>query len=195
MAEIEMPDPEELEELRGKRFTRGVALTTAIYAVLLAITSLGGSNAMKEMLLAQQQSTDQWNFYQAKNLKENFARNQKEMLEAMLTERGGTMGKEARDMYAALVTKASNEEARYQGEKKPIADVAKTLEKERDANREKDPYFDYAEVLLQISIVMASIAILSGALPIYLFSIVSAATGAVLMVNGFLMFFRIPFFH
>ncbi len=190
-----MPNLDELEEARGKRFTRRVALTTAIYAVLLAITSLGGSNSMKEMLLAQQQSTDQWNFYQSKTLKENFARNQKEMLEALLTERGGTMGKEARDMYAALVRKATSDEARYQTEKKPISDAARLLEKERDANRDKDPYFDYGEVLLQISIVMASIAILSGALPIYLFSIVSAATGAILMLNGFLMFFRIPFFH
>ncbi len=63
MAEVELPDPEELEEVKGKQFTRRVALTTAIYAVLLAITSLGGNNAMKEMLLAQQQASDQWAFY------------------------------------------------------------------------------------------------------------------------------------
>ncbi len=195
MAEIELPDVEELEEARGKRFTRRVALTTAIYAVLLAITSLGGSNSMKEMLLAQQQSTDQWNFYQAKNLREGFARNQKEMLELVLIERGGAMKQDAREMYGALLRKAANEETRYRDEKKPIADSARKLEKERDVNRDKDPYFDYGEVLLQISIVMASIAILSGALPIYLFSIVSASTGAILTLNGFLMIFRIPFFH
>ena len=68
MSEVEIPNQEELEELKGKAFTRRVALVTAIYAVFLAITSLGGSNAMKEMLLAQQQSSDQWSFYQAKIL-------------------------------------------------------------------------------------------------------------------------------
>jgi hypothetical protein len=58
MSEAELPNAEELEEIKGKAFTRRVALTTAIFAVILAITSLGGNNAMKEMLLAQQQASD-----------------------------------------------------------------------------------------------------------------------------------------
>jgi hypothetical protein len=53
MPEVELPNAEELEEIKGKKFTRRVALTTAIFAVILAITSLDGNNAMKEMLLAQ----------------------------------------------------------------------------------------------------------------------------------------------
>lgn len=52
MAEVELPDPGELEERRDKASSRRVALTTAVYAVALAIASLGGNNAMKEMLLA-----------------------------------------------------------------------------------------------------------------------------------------------
>ena len=40
MSEVELPNAEELEEIKGKKFTRRVALTTAIYAVVLAITSL-----------------------------------------------------------------------------------------------------------------------------------------------------------
>jgi Domain of unknown function (DUF4337) len=60
MPEVEIPNPEELEEMRNKGFTRRVAITTAIYAVMLAIAALGGNNAMKDMLLAQQQSSDQW---------------------------------------------------------------------------------------------------------------------------------------
>jgi hypothetical protein len=53
MADIELPNPEELGEIKTQNFTRRVALTTAIFAVILAICSLGGSNAMKEMILAQ----------------------------------------------------------------------------------------------------------------------------------------------
>jgi hypothetical protein len=41
-AEVELPDAEELEELRAKKFTRRVALVTAIFAVILAITSWEG---------------------------------------------------------------------------------------------------------------------------------------------------------
>ena len=88
MEDIELPNPEELEEQKGKAFTRRVALITAIYAVFLAITSLGGNKAMKEMLLAQQQASDQWSFYQAKVIREHLYRNEKNRMEAELLERG-----------------------------------------------------------------------------------------------------------
>ncbi len=58
--EVELPNPEEIEEQRSKLFTRRIALVTAVYAVFLAIVSLGGNNASKELSLSQQQASDQW---------------------------------------------------------------------------------------------------------------------------------------
>jgi hypothetical protein len=195
MSEVEVPNVEELEEEKGKAFTRRVALVTAIYAVFLAITSLGGSNAMKEMLLAQQQSSDQWGFYQAKVIREHLNRNEKNRLEAELLERGASMKPEVRKSFENLLTKMGEEENRYNAEKKEIEKEAKSLEKERDLNRNKDPYFDFAEVLLQISIILASIAILSTSKPVFIFSLVTACLGCFLSFNGFCQIFRIPFFN
>ena len=62
MAEVELPNTEELAGSRGKRINKRVALTTSIFAVVLTISSLGGNNATKEMLLAQQHSSDHWAF-------------------------------------------------------------------------------------------------------------------------------------
>ena len=148
MTEVELPNPEELEEKAERSFSRRVALVTAVYAVVLAITSLGGNNATKEMLLAQQQSSDQWAFYQAKAIREHQYRAQAFRLEAELAERGATMPPAARAKYEELRAKFADEEKRYNAEKKDIEKEAKTLEHERDRNRDKDPYFDYAEVLL-----------------------------------------------
>ena len=195
MPEVELPNAEELEEIKSKAFTKRVALTTAIFAVVLAITSLGGNHAMKEMLLAQQQSSDQWSFYQAKVLREHLYRNQKLRLEIDLIERGSGMKAEVKDRVEGLLKKTAKEEARYNTEKKEIEKEARELEHERDVNRNKDPYFDYGEVLLQIAIVMASISILSGSRPVYYFAIISACLGALSSLNGFLMIFRIPFLH
>jgi hypothetical protein len=195
MPEVELPNAEELEEIKGKAFTKRVALTTAIFAVVLAITSLGGNHAMKEMLLAQQQSSDQWSFYQAKVLREHLYRNQKLRLEIDLIERGSGMKPEAKERVEGLLKKTAEEEARYNAEKKEIEKEARELEHERDVNRNKDPYFDYGEVLLQIAIVMASVSILSGSRPVYYFAIISACLGALSSLNGFLMIFRIPFLH
>ncbi len=195
MAEVEIPNTEELKEIKGKAFTKRVALTTAIFAVALAITSLGGNNAMKEMLLAQQQSSDQWSFYQAKVLREHLYRSQKLRLEIDLIERGSGMRAEVKERVEGLLKKISEEEARYNAEKKEIEKEAKKLEHERDVNRSKDPYFDYGEVLLQIAIVMASVSILSGSRPVYYFAIISACLGALSSLNGFFLILRIPFLH
>ena len=195
MEEVELPKAEELEELRGKKFTKRVALITAIFAVILAITSLGGNKAMKEMLLAQQQASDQWAFYQAKVLREHLYRSQKLRLEIDLIERGSVMKPEVKERVEALLKKLTDEEARYNAEKKEIEKEAKKLEHERDVNRGKDPYFEYGEVLLQIAIVMASISIISGSKPVFYFSITSALLGTIFSLNGFLLVFRIPFFH
>ena len=85
MSEVELPNPEELKEEAGKRFSKRVALTTALYAVLLAITSLGGNNATKDMMLSQQMSNNQWSYYQSKSIKESFSRDRRESVEAILS--------------------------------------------------------------------------------------------------------------
>jgi len=109
--------------------------------------------------------------------------------------RGEGVSQEVRDHYEKLRKKVEEEERRYNSEKKEIEAEARRLEHERDLNRDKDPYFDYAEVLLQIAIVMATVAILSTSPLMYGFSIVLGAVGAMLSANGFLLLVRLPFFH
>ena len=193
MAEVELPNPGELEELKGTKFTKRVALTTAIFAVMLAITSLGGNNAMKEMLLAQQQSSDQWAFYQSKAVREHLYKLQKLQLETNLIEKRKSMSPELLKHYEDSIKKMNEEEIRFRTEKKEIETEAKKLETDRDVNKKKDPYFDYAEVLLQIAIVMASISILSGSVPVFFISVFAAVLGGLLSLNGFLLLIRIPF--
>src|SRR6266850_3203552 len=108
MAEVELPNPEELHEHAEKSFSRRVALTTAIYAVALSIAALGGNNSVKEMLLAQQQSSDQWAFYQAKVIREHQYRGQKMLLEANLAEPTSLKGAERAKVEAlAAIGRAS----------------------------------------------------------------------------------------
>jgi hypothetical protein len=194
VAEVELPDPEELEERRDKTFSRRVALITAIYAVVLAIASLGGNNAMKEMLLAQQEASNQWAYYQSKVIREHLNRGNKLVLEMQLAEPSALKGAE-RDKLAALASKFADEEKRMNADKKEIEPKAKAAEVERDRNQAKDPYFDYAEVLLQIAIVCASVSILSTSRPMFWFSSLLAVLGALSTVNGFFLLVRLPFLH
>ena len=194
MPEVELPNPQELEELKNKAFTRRVAITTAVYAVMLAVSALGGNNAMKEMLLAQQQASDQWAFYQAKVIREHGYRMQQKRLEVDLAERGPSLAPEVRQQYEALQAEFAAEAKRYSTEKKDIEQDAKKLEHERDVNRKKDPYFDFAEVLLQIAIVMSSVSILATSRFLYGVSSVLAVCGTLLMLNGYTLTVALPFF-
>jgi Domain of unknown function (DUF4337) len=192
--EVELPDPHELEERRDKAFSRRVALTTAVYAVVLAIASLGGNNAMKEMLLAQQEASNQWSYYQAKVIREHLNRGNKMVLEAQLAEPSALKGPE-RAKFEALAQKFADEEKRMNADKKEIEPKAKAAEADRDRNQSKDPYFDYAEVLLQIAIVCSSVSILSSSRSMFFFSLGVAALGLLSAVNGFVLLVRVPFLH
>ena len=194
MAEVEVPNPEELHERGEKTFSRRVALTTAIYAIVLSIASLGGNNTVKEMLLAQQQSSDQWAFYQAKVIREHQYRGQKMVVETQLADPSTVKGAE-REKLAALAAKFAEEEKRYNAEKKDIEKDAKKLEHARDVFRERHPYFEFGEVLLQIAIVSASVSILSTSRPMFWFSLILATLGAVLTLNGYTHLFTLPFLH
>lgn len=194
MADVELPDVHELEERRDKAFSRRVALTTAVYAVVLAIASLGGTNAMKHMLLAQQQSSDQWAFYQAKVIREHLYRAQRLSIDLALAEPTTLRGAE-RAKYAELAERVGDEERRYGAEKKEIEQEAKKLEHARDVYLSRDPYFEGAEVFLQIAIVTASVSILAASRPMFAFSIALAGLGAASCANGFLMLARVPFLH
>ncbi len=190
MAEVELPDPEELEERRDTSFSRRVALTTAVYAVILAIASLGASNAMKHMLLAQQQSSDQWAFYQAKVIREHLYRAQALVMQAELADTAAGRGPR-QEKQQALATRFAEEEKRYNAEKKDIEKDAKKLEHERDFYRTRDRYFEFAEVFLQIAIVCSSVAILATSRAMFVFSMVVAALDNHSTLNGFFLFARV----
>lgn len=195
MPDVELPNPKELAEIKEKTFEKRVALTTAIFAVVLAIAALGGNKTMKEMLLAQQQASDQWAFYQARSIREHQYRAQKLRLEADLAERGTAMKPDGRQRFEALLAKFAEEEKRYNAGKQEVEREARALERERDVSRTRNPYFEFAEVLLQIAIVMASISILSGSRPVFFISLVVASVGVLLTLNGYTLLVTLPFLH
>ncbi len=70
---------------------------------------------------------------------------------------------------------------------------AKAIEAERDVAMRKDPYFDVAQALLQIAIVLASVALIAGANTLLYFSGALGAVGTLLMLNGFTLIAKLPF--
>jgi hypothetical protein len=181
---------------RDNAFKHHAAITIAIFSLILAITSLGGSNSSKDMLNSNIEASNLWSFYQAKNSRQTETRLAKERLEIQLIT---ATNQKQREMIETHIKKYDDAIKRYESEpstgegKVELVAKAKKAEALRDQAIRQDPYFDLAGALLQIAIVLCSVSILSASVMIYRVSIGLALLGALLSINGFTLIVAIPF--
>ena len=83
--------------------------------------------------------------------------------------------------------------ADFKKDKEEISALAKGHEEARDTASKNDGYFDFAELLLQIAIVLASVAMLTKARWAFYASLALVAVGLFFTVNGYTLFLRIGF--
>ncbi len=146
-------------EITRDTFKQRAAVTIAFFAMILAITGLGGSNAGKEAVNNNVLASNYWNFFQAKNMRQTaYALAADDFDLGWLAD--PSMPPEAKAALRAKAESYRKTVARYETEpetregKKELVQRAKEYEAKRDHALKQDPYFDYAEALLQIAIVL-----------------------------------------
>ena len=104
------------------------------------------------------------------------------------------------DKYAAKIARYDDEpdpaapDDPLKGEgKKQLMAQAKAFEAMRDRASEQDNNFDYAEVVLQLALVLGSVAILAANRIVLRVAAVLGAIGTALTINGFLLLAPLPF--
>ncbi len=186
-----------MEPEAADRFKRRAAVTIAVMAMLLAITGLGGSNAGKDMVNNNIQASNLYAFYQAKYARQVSFQLAANDLELALA-RDAAMPPGAKAAIEKRMKEYRDTATRYESDprekdgKKEILALAKEAETARDVAARRDPYFDYAEALLQIAIVRSSVAIIATSAPLLLIANVLAGLGTLLMLNGYLLWVRLP---
>jgi hypothetical protein len=178
-------------------FKKRAAVVIAVFAMLLAITGLGGNNATKEAINENILASNAFNFFQAKNMRQTslvLAANELELAwanEPDLPEsaKAALRGKLAD--YQTTIARYESEPETGEGKKELIA-KARGHEKKRDHALKQDPYFDYAEALLQIAIVLISVSIVADQKWLSLIGGGVGIVGGLLMINGFLLLVEIP---
>ena len=153
-----------------------VSVTMAILAVLVAIVSLLGHRAATEAVLHQAKASDQWAYYQAKNI-----RGHEDKLFASLTTVVSARSSEA---LAKIREDYLKESDRYSEEQKDIEHEAHKLEREAALEQRKADRFDLAEVFLEIALVIKSITLLSGRRVFWQIGLLLGALGLVLALTG-----------
>lgn len=188
---------EQLNPERGNR-DRYIGVFIGLLAVVLAICSMGGGNAAQEATQKNIEASNTWSFFQAKNLRRQALRLKVEDLELM-PKANPALSEEARQAIAAKLTehKATIDRLTSEPEKgeglDQLLEKGKRLEVERDTALKRGPYFDYGGALLQIAIVLASVAIISGGQALLIGSALLAVFGIAATIGGFTLAFPLPF--
>jgi hypothetical protein len=173
---IELPEVEQHEK---HALTIPVSVTISILAVLGAVVTLLGHRAHTEELLLQAKATDQWAFYQAKNIRLHEMQAVADML--------GVLAPADKEKTAVVHEKYVKEVERYERDKNEISDKAKELEAERDLVSRRADRFDGGEVFLEMGLVICSITLLTKKRFFWFSGIAIGIVGVLLAATGFLL--------
>jgi len=171
MEEAEVPLEHLHEEIHhhaehgGPPWISWVALSTAILAVLAAITGLLSGKHANEAMMSQIEAADQWAYYQAKGIKAA-------VLDAKMT-------------LSGTVTEQDQQKAeKYKEEQAEIQDEARHKEAEAKGHFHQHEIFAHGVTFFQIAIAIAAISALTRRQRYWFVSLVLGGIGCVLLVLG-----------
>jgi hypothetical protein len=170
---------EHAEHARHNPSSAPVSLTMAILAVLVATVSLLGHRAHTEEVILQNQVSDQWAYYQAKNMR----RHVDEVFADMTSVLASTNPAQTAKLHDKYVAEAE----RYAHDQSAAEAKAKELQDENNHERRRADRYDLAEVFLEIGLVVTSITLLSGRKIFWHAGIGFAVLGVALAVLGVLI--------
>ena len=156
-----------------------VTLTMAVLAVLVATVSLLGHRTHTEEIILQNKVTDQWAYYQAKNIR----RHNDELFADLTT----VVASKDAEAAAKLHEKYRAEADRYKDDQKELDAKARELEKDADLTRRKADRFDLGEVFLEIALVITSITLLSGRRVFWHLGLLMATAGIVVAASAWIV--------
>ena len=178
--------PDELSELqenaehgRENPSMAPISVTMAILAVCVAVVSLLCHRSHTEELLMQNRATDQWAYYQAKNIRLHNYDMGLDLLPLIEFKDKEQAGK-VQEKYKAQVN-------RYTKEQAEIEEQAKDFEGESARAQRKADRFDMGEVFLEIALVITSLALLSRKQIFWFLGMIFGVAGLAVAMTGYLM--------
>jgi Domain of unknown function (DUF4337) len=170
---------EEHEHHDVQPWTLPVAITISILAVLVAMATLMGHRSSIEAVLLQTQASDQWAFYQAKNIRLHEMQSVADML--------GVFTPVEKEKAEALREKYQKEIERYGQDKDQISEKAKEFENERAVVSRREDRFDAGEVVLDIALIICSLTLLTKRKGFWYSGMVIGVAGFFIGLSGFLV--------
>jgi hypothetical protein len=163
------------------------ARTTAVLAVMAAVSSGQYANQFSRTILAQAEASDEWSYYQAKSIKRHIVQGQVELLTAMATTDPAAA--------AALHKLQENDIAavkRYEQEMADVKAKAEKVEADKRLHERQGNWFQGAFIILQAGVVLCTIASSSRRKELWAISIAFGVAGLGLVAYGFAIGLKPP---
>jgi hypothetical protein len=166
------------EEL-GHGSLKPVSFTMSVIAVLVAVVTVLGHRTHTEAVLMQARASDQWNFYQAKKIRQNDTLLAQDLLSVVTVDDKASAAKilngykSHQDKWTADLTDEQNK--------------AHEFEDKVEHAEHKATKFDLSEALLEIGLVVTSITLLTRQRVYWLLGMTFGAVGLVIAAQGLLL--------
>jgi hypothetical protein len=169
---------------------KSVALMIAVLALFLALSEAGAKKAEHHSTEKNIEASDLYNFYQARKVRMSLFETSEKAFEAIspiITDEKAKAGVEKQiGAWKAAAAKFENNPERPEDNLEKIQERAKEAGEARELWNKRLEHFEFASGALQISIVLASAAIISGVSALAWGAGVLGILGAVLMAFGYL---------
>ena len=170
---------ENAEHAREERGLAPVTLTMAVLAVLVAMVSLLGHRTHTEEVVLQDKITDQWAYYQAKNIRRH--------TDELFVDLTSSYPSGNPEQTEKLREKYKSEAERYNEDQSEASNEAHKLENEAKVEHRRADRYDLSEALVEIALVITSITLLSKRRVFWFIGIIIGIGGIVLAITGFLI--------
>ena len=162
------------------RLNNWVAVSVALVSVFMAITKVKDDNIVQAMQQAQADKLDHWQFYQARNIREEIAKS------TLVQLRLQALSAPAQQQVAYTAQIAAYEAiAKDQNQKKE--ELRKQAERDQvtyDGLNFHDDQFDLSDALIAIAISLLAVASLTQLPWLYALSLVPAGFGVLMGLSG-----------
>ncbi len=151
----------------GSSRNKRIAILISVLAALLAVVEMAGKSAQTTALAANIESNDLWSFYQAKTIRANLMAAEADTLELLAP---GGLSADKAALVAKRVAEWRATAKRYDSEpdshdgRKELMQRARAAEEHRDHSLHSYHLLEYASGAMEIGIVLASAAVVTGIL-------------------------------
>jgi hypothetical protein len=180
--EHHLEEAEHAKHAAHNPFDRKVAMTMAIVAATLAITTLLSHREHNESTTMQVQAVDTWGRYQAKKNRGYLYEVEAEISDAQAAATTGP----ASEKFARVAAKLNEAAQKQKNGTKAIENEARSWEKGATESHHRSTYFDLGELGLELGLVLCSVSLLSKSRGFWYAGILTAAVGLGTAAFGYL---------